>query len=120
MIQKEIFVPEWLFKEEQAPNKKQIKKIYNPKIFQQLARKNNKLKDKELDKKLAQRMINPYYFFDEILKIGLKIIVKSHNFNHANSLLNIIPDFPDIGIVTKYNNKILNEMATYYARIINY
>ena len=40
--QNEMIIPEWLFKEEQAPIKKQIKKIYNTKTLQQLARKNFK------------------------------------------------------------------------------
>ena len=64
-------------------------------------------------------MINPYYFIDENLKIGLKIILVSHNINHAKSLLNIEPNFPDIGIETRYINKILKKMATIYARLIN-
>ena len=64
-------------------------------------------------------MINPYYFIDENLKIGFKINLESHNVNHANSLLNIIPNFPDIGIETRYVKKILKEMATIYARLIN-
>ena len=64
-------------------------------------------------------MINPYYFIDGNLKIGFKIILESHNFNHANSLLNIEPNFPDIGIETRHINKILREMATIYARLIN-
>ena len=64
-------------------------------------------------------MINPYYFIDENLTIGFKINLESHNINHANSLLNIIPNFPDIGIEKRYINKILKEMATIYARLIN-
>ena len=64
-------------------------------------------------------MINPYYFIDENLNIGFKINLESHNTNHANSLLNIIHIFPDIGIETRYSNKILKEMATIYARLIN-
>ena len=64
-------------------------------------------------------MINPYYFIDEKLKIGFKIILDSHNINHANCLLTIEPNFPDIGIETRYVNKILKEMATIYAIIIN-
>ena len=46
--QNEMIIPEWLFKEEQAPIKKQIEKIYNPKTLEQLARKNIKLSDEEL------------------------------------------------------------------------
>ena len=79
-----MIIPEWLFKEEQAAIKKQIKKIYNPKTLQQLARKNNKLGDKDLDEEIPKKMISPYYFIDEILKIGFKINLESHNINHTN------------------------------------
>ena len=34
-------------------------------------------------------------------------------------LVNKIPNFPDIGIETRYINKIIKEMATIYARLIN-
>ena len=34
-----MIITEWFFKEQQAPIKKQIKKIYNHKTLQQLARK---------------------------------------------------------------------------------
>ena len=94
--QNEMIIPDWLFKEEQAPIKKQIKNIYNPKTLQQLARKNYKLGDKELDKETAKKMINAFYFIDENLKIGFKINLESHNINHANSLLKIEPNFPDM------------------------
>ena len=57
-------------------------------------------------------MRNPYYFIFENLKIGFKIFLESHNINHANSLLIIIPNFLDIGFETRYINKILKEMAT--------
>ena len=55
----------------------------------------------------------------EKLKIGFKINLESHNINHASSLVNIEPNFPDIGIETRYINKILKEMATIYASLIN-
>ena len=64
-------------------------------------------------------MINPYYFIDENLKIGFKISLESHNISHANSLPNITPNSLDIGIETRYFNKILKEMATIYARLLN-
>ena len=96
-----MFIPEWLFKEGQAPTKNKIKKVYNPKTLKQKASENNKISDKELDKEIAEKMINPYYFTDENLKIGLKIILESHNINHAKSLLVIGPIFPDIRIETR-------------------
>ena len=64
-------------------------------------------------------MVNPYYFTDEKLKIGFKINLESHNFNHANSLLTIEPNFPDFRIDTIYVNKILKELAIIYGRLIN-
>ena len=77
------------------------------------------MNDKELDKELTKKMINPYYFIDENLKIGFKINLESHDINHANSLLNIEPNFPDVGIETRYINNIPKEMATIYTRLIN-
>ena len=54
--QNELIIPDWLFKEEQASIKKQIKKRYNPKTLQQIARKKIKLSDKELDKEKAKKI----------------------------------------------------------------
>ena len=51
----EMIIPDWLFKEEQAPIKKKIQKVYNPKTLQQLARQNIKMNDKELDKEIAKK-----------------------------------------------------------------
>ena len=117
--QNDMIIPEWLFVEKKAPIKNKIKKVYNPKTLKQIARENIKKNDKELDKEIGKKMINPYYFIDENLKIGFKINLESHNVEHANSLLTIEPNFPDIGIETRYVNKILKEMATIYARLIN-
>ena len=75
------------------------------------------MNDKELDKELAKKMINPYYFTDESLKIGFKINLESHKINHANSILHNIPNFPDIGIEPRFINKILKEIATIHARL---
>ena len=61
------------FKEEQTPIKKKIQKVYNPKTLKQIARESIKMNDKELDKEIAKRMINPYYFIDENLKNVFKI-----------------------------------------------
>ena len=112
-------IPEWLFKEEQTAIKKKIQKVHNPKTLKQRARENIKMNDKELDKEIAKKMINPYYFIDENLKIGFKIILESHNINHANCLINFIPNFPDAGFETRYVNKILKELSFIYARLIN-
>ena len=104
-----MIIPEWLFKQEQTHIKKKIQKVYNPKTIKQIARQNIELNDKELDNVKAKKMINPYFFIDENFNIGFKINLESHNINHANSLLNIIPKFPDIGIETRYVNEIQKE-----------
>ena len=112
--QNEMIIPEWFFKEEKSPIKKKIQKVYNPKSLKQTAREKIKLDDKEL----AKIMINPYYFIDKNLKIGFKIILESHNFSHANSILSILK-FPEFGIEFRYINKIVKELSVIYATLIN-
>ena len=113
--QNEMILPEWFFKEENSPIKKKIRKVYNPKTLKQVAREKIKLDDKEL----AIIMINPCYFIDKNLKIGFKIDLESHNFSHANSILSILPKFPEYGIEFRYLNKIVKELSVIYARLIN-
>ena len=115
VIQNEMIIPEWFFKEEKSPIKKKIQKVYNPKTLKQLAGETIKLDDKEL----AKIMINPYYFIDEILKIGFEINLESHNFSHANPILIITPNFPEFGIEFRYIIKIIKELSVIYARLIN-
>ena len=64
-------------------------------------------------------MINPYYFIDKNLEIGFKINLESHNFSHANSILTILPKFPEFGKEFRYINKIVKELSFIYARLIN-
>ena len=64
-------------------------------------------------------MINPIYFTIENLKESFENNLKSHDISHANSILTIIPTYPDFGTETIYINKILREMATIHARLIN-
>ena len=61
MKQNEMIIPEWLFRE---PVENKINKIYNPRSLKQIARDNIRLDDKQLNKELAKKMINPYYFTD--------------------------------------------------------
>ena len=96
-----MIIQKWLFKEEQAPIKNKIKRIYNSKTLKKIARENIKMNDKELDKYLAKKLINGYYFINEILKIGFKINVESHNINHASSILTVTPKYPDLCFETK-------------------
>ena len=114
-----MIIPKWLFKQEQTPIKKEIQKVYNPKKVGQTARENIKINEKQSDKELAKKMINPYYFINEILKKGFKFKLESHNINHANSHLTITPIYQNFGIETRFINKILIELAIIYARLIN-
>ena len=62
-------------------------------------------------------MNNPYYFIDKNLKIGFKINLESHIICDANSILTIIPIFPDFGIEVKYIITIIKKLSVIYARI---
>ena len=116
MKQNEMIIPEWIFKE---PIENKINKIYNPKSLKQLARNNIKLDDKQLNKEIARKMINLYYFTDRNLKVGFKINLDSHHINDANSKLIITPNYPEFGIEVRYINKIMKELSMIYARLIN-
>ena len=65
--QNELIIPQWLFQE---PVGNKIKKIYCPKSLKQIARENIKLGDKQLNKELARKMLNPFYSTDRNLKLG--------------------------------------------------
>ena len=112
----EMIIPEWLFKE---PIENKIKNIYNPKPLKQLARNNIILDDKQLNKELAKKMINPYYFSDRNLQVAYKINLDSHHINHLNSKLTITSNFENTGIEFRFINKIMKEMSLIYARLIN-
>ena len=116
MKQNEMIIPEWLFQE---PVENKMKKIYNPKSLKQLARNNIKLDDKQLNKELAKKMINPYYFTHRNLQVGFKINLDSHHINHDNSKLTIVPYHPEFGIEFRYIKKIMKELSVIYARLIN-
>ena len=116
MKQNEMILPEWLFQE---PIENKIRKLYNPKPLRQLARDNIRLDDRQLKGELARRMINPYYFTDRALQVAFKINLDSHQINHANSKLTILPNYPEFGIEVRYINKIMKNLAIIYARLIN-
>ena len=80
-----MIIPERLLKEEQIPIMKKLKKVNHPKTLKQKAGENIEMNDKALDKDLAKKMINPYYFIDEDLKIGFEFNLESHII-HANSI----------------------------------
>ena len=111
-----MITPAWLFLET-VENK--INKIHNPRSLKQIARDNIRLDDKQLNKELAKKMLNPYYFIDENLKVGFKINLDSHNFHHTSSKLTVIPNHPEFGLAVRYINKIMKELAVIYAGLIN-
>ena len=116
MKQNEMIIPEWLFQE---PVENKIIKIHNPRSLKQIARDNIRLDDKQLNKELAKKMINPYYFNDKNLRVGFKINLDSHHINHANSKITITPNYPEFGIEVRYINEIMKELSVIYARLIN-
>ena len=116
MNQNEMIIPERFFQE---PIENKINKIYNPKSLKQLARNNIKLDDKQLNKELAGKMINYYYFNDRNLRVGFKINLDSHHTIHANSKSTIIPNSPEFGIEVRCINKIVKKFSIIYARLIN-
>ena len=58
-------------------------------------------------------MISPYFFTDRALRVGFIISLSSH------SELTFTPVHAKFGIETRYIYKILTEMATFHARLIN-
>ena len=116
MKRNEMIIPEWLFQE---PVENQINILYIPKSLKQLARGNIRLDDKQLNKELAKKMINPYYFNDKNIKFGLNITLEFHHINHANSKLIIKPNYPEFDIEVRYINKIMKKLSNIYARLIN-
>ena len=86
--------------------------------MKQIARDNIGLDDKQLNKELAKKMLNPYCFTDRNLQVGFKIDLDSNHINHANFKLTITPNHPEFGIEVRYFIKIMKELSVIYARII--
>ena len=103
--QNELIIPEWLFKE---PIENKFKKFYNPKTLKQIARDIIKLDAMQLKKKIAKKMIHPYYFTDRALRVGFNITLESHHVNHA-----------EFGIEVRFIHKIKEELSVLYAILIN-
>ena len=114
--QNQMIIPEWLFRE---PIENKTIKIYNPVSLKKIARNKINLDDKQSNKELAKKMINPYYFSDRNLKDAYKINLDSHHINHLNSKLTISSNFENTGIEFRFINKIMREMSIIYARLIN-
>ena len=79
-----MIIPSKFFDE--TPPKVKVKKEKEIPIpsLKQLARDKINLSDKELQKEIAKRMINPYYF-SKRYEPQYKIILDSHHINHINS-----------------------------------
>ena len=91
---------EWLFRE---PNQNVIdipRRTYNPKPLRDIAGENIQTNDKQLNKELAKKIINPYYFKHRALQIGFNMSLVNDHFLHAHSFLTIKPNFS--GIETRY------------------
>ena len=84
-----------------------------------IARDNIKIDDKQLSKKLAQKLLNPFHFPDRALQVGFNFILESHNFNLAIFKVTIEPNYPDFGIDLQYINKNLEEIATINAKLFS-
>ena len=52
-------------------------------------------------------MLNPYFFSDNILKVGFKINLDSHHIIHANSKLTFVPNYFEFGIEVRYINNLI-------------
>ena len=87
--------------------------------MKQLARDNIRLDDRQLNKELARRMINPYYFTDRSLKVAYKINLDSHNLHYTDSKLTISPTFQEFGIEFRFINKNMKQLSVINAELIN-
>ena len=108
-----------LYQDACSKNLLKMKPKNKPKSLKQIARDNIRLEDKQLNKELAKKMINPYYFTDEVLKVGFKINLDAHNFNLANSKLTITHNYPELRYEVRYINKIIKKLSVIYAISIN-
>ena len=52
-----MIIPKWSFQE---PIENEMEKTNNPKSLKQIGRDNIKLDDRQLDKELAKKMLNPH------------------------------------------------------------
>ena len=57
--QNEMVILEWLFRDDQAPFKNKIKRVYNRKTLKQITKEKIKINDEELEKELAKKLKFP-------------------------------------------------------------
>ena len=63
------------------------KKIYNPKPLKEKATETIKVDDKEPEKEIARKKLNPYHFTNRVLKAGFKINLDSPHNIHINRIV---------------------------------
>ena len=54
-----MIIPEWVYKE---PIENKIKFIYSPKPLKRIAKENNKKVDNLLEKEIAKKLINSFFY----------------------------------------------------------
>ena len=114
----QFIIPNNFFNENLLSSSKINTKNFNHKCLIKLARDKIKLNDRELNKEIAKRMLNPYYFKDKVFYNFLKINLDSHHINHLNSKITI-SDITEYNSIDKYLiNRLVKEMANIYARLI--
>ena len=111
-----MIMPEWLFLEPIENPNNIPRRIYIFRPLREKVKEYNKIDDKQLNKELAKKMNNPYYFTDRALQVGFNIYLDSHYLIMLTvfQLINQIIQRLKSGLY-----KILREMAPFYARLIN-
>ena len=100
-------IPDWLF-QELLENPREIqRRIYNPRTLREIAREKFEIDEKLLNKELAEKTINAYYFTDRSSQVGFNITLDNLYINHANSKLTAKPIYSEIE--TRYVNIILKK-----------
>ena len=80
--QDDIFIPGWTFQERNEIFNNIPRRTYKPKPSKLITSKYNETHDKEVTEELAEKLVNPFYFTDRILKIAFKITPDSHPIIH--------------------------------------
>ena len=101
------------------PSSSKENKNFNPKSLKEIARDKIKLSNKDLDKEITKKMLNPYCFKDQSFYDFLKTNLDSHHINHLNSKITISSTAQSPHIDKIVINRIVNETATIYAKLIS-
>ena len=117
----QFIIPNNFFKENQSLTTKINTQNFNPKSLKEIAIDKLNLNNRELNKEIAKKMLNPYYFKDKYFYNFLKINLDSHHINHLNSKITIITSSLeyDKSIDKDLINSLIREMSVIYARLIN-